>query len=45
MNRRLCPALLLLIFGYAITASCQLETVITYFSPQTLTWTNQETNT
>jgi len=45
MNRRLCPALLLLIFGYAITASCQLEPVITYFSPQTLTWTNQETNT
>lgn len=45
MNRRLFPALLLLIFGYVIPASCQLEPVITYFSPQTLAWTNQETNT
>ena len=46
MNRRLCPALLLLIFGYAITASCQLEPVITDFQPlTTLTWSNRQANT
>jgi hypothetical protein len=47
MNRRqLCPALLLLIFGYAITASYQLEPVITDFQPMTtLTWSNRQANT
>lgn len=46
MNRRLCPALLLLISGYAFTASCQLEPVITDFQPMTtLTWSNRQANT
>jgi hypothetical protein len=47
MNRRkLWPALLLLICGYAITASCQLEPIITDFRPLTsFTWTNRQANT
>jgi len=46
MNRRLCPALLLLIIGYAITASSQLEPVITDFQPlTTLSWSNRQANT
>jgi len=46
MNRRLCPALILLVVGYAITASCQLEPVITDFRPlTTLTWSNRQVNT
>jgi len=46
MKRRLCPALVLLVVGYAITASCQLEPVITDFQPMTtLTWSNRQANT
>ena len=46
-SRQFCSALLLnlLIFGYVIPASCQSEPIITDFSPQTLTWTNQQPNT
>ena len=46
MNRRLCPALILLVVGYAFTAFCQLEPVITDFQPMTtLTWSNRQANT
>lgn len=47
MNRRqLCPTLLVLIAGYALTASCQLEPIITDFRPLTsFTWTNRQANT
>lgn len=44
-RRQLYSALLLLIFGYAITASGQLEPIITDFRPlTTLTWTNRQVN-
>ncbi len=37
---------LILIFGYVLSASCQSEPIITDFHPfTTLAWTNQQTNT
>lgn len=47
MNRRpLCAVLILLVVGFAIPASCQVEPIITDFRPWTsFTWTNRQANT